>query len=154
MTGYDALWYLEWRSLVAELHRLLRQRGRLALYLLLTAYLVFILAQGGQGLPRLTDAPAAYAVLLSLVYLGLSSLGGRRRLLVRPSDLTLVVPSAIAPDRIVVWSLVRRAVAQLRLLIVVAIFWVPQMAASGGVSWGTLLYAVGHQKIAVMELRG
>jgi len=153
MTGYDALWYLEWRSLVAELRRLLRQRGRLALYLLLAAYLAFILAQGGQGLPRLTDAPAAYAVLLSLVYLGLSSLGGRRRLLVRPSDLTLVVPSAIAPDRIVVWSLVRRAVAQLRLLVVVAIFWVPQMAASGGVSWGTLLYAVGATLVGAAATR-
>ena len=153
MRGYDALLYLEGRSLRAQLRQLARARGRLALYVLVLAYVVFVLVQGRRGMPHFSHAASVYALALWLFFLGLASVGGRRRLLARPADLALVVPSAITPDRIVVWSLVRQAATQLRLLVVVAVFWVPQMAASGGGGWGALLYAVGLTLIAAMGVR-
>lgn len=153
MSGYSALLYLEWRTLLAQLRLLLRARGRLVIWALVLAYFAFIVSRGRAGMPHLPDAAALYAVALWLLSLGLASIGGRRCLLARPADLALVVPSAIPPDRIVVWTLARQALSQLRLLVVVAVFWVPQMAASGGVGWGTLLYAVGLSLIAAMALR-
>ncbi len=153
MKGYKALLYLEWRTLLAQLRGLARSRGRLVVYVLVLAYLGFILSQGRRGVPHFGHAASVYALALWLFFLGLASVGGRRRLLARPADLALVVPSAITPDRIVVWSLVRQAATQLRLLVVVAVFWVPQMAASGGVGWGALLYAVGLTLIAAMGVR-
>ncbi len=153
MSGYNALLYLEWRTLLAQLRQLARARGRLLVYVLVLAYMVFILTQGRRGLPHFAHAASVYAVALWLLLLGLGAIGGRRRLLARPADLALVVPSAIAPDRIVVWTLVRQAVSQLRLLVVVAVFWVPQMAASGDVAWGVLLYGVGLALIAAMAIR-
>lgn len=153
MKGYDALLYLEARSFLAQLRGLARARGRLLLYIFVLAYVVFILAQGRQGLPHFAHAASVYALALGLLFLGLSAIGGRRRLLARPADLALVVPSAIAPDRIVVWTLLRQAAMQLRLLLVVAVFWVPAMAASGDVGWGALLYAVGLTLLAAMATR-
>ena len=153
MKGYSALLYLEWRTLLAQLRQLARARGRLVVYVLVIAYLVFILSQGRRTMPHFEHAASVYAVALWLLLLGLAAIGGRRRLLARPADLALVVPSAIAPDRIVVWTLLRTAVSQLRLLVLVAGFWVPQMAASGGVGWGVLLYGVGLTMIAAMAIR-
>ena len=153
MSGFGALLYLEGRTLRAQLRLLAQARGRLAVYLLVAVYIVFILTRSRRGMPHFGHAATIYALALWLLGLGIAAIGGQRRLLARPADLALVVPSAIPPDRIVVWTLVRQAVTQLRFLIVVAVFWVPQMAASGDVGWGSLLYLVGLTLIAAMAIR-
>ena len=153
MSGFGALLYLEGRTLRAQLRLLAKARGRLAVYLLVALYVGFILTRSRREMPHFDHAATVYALALWLLGLGLAAVGGQRRLLARPADLALVVPSAIAPDRIIVWTLLRQAMTQLRLLIVVAVFWVPQMAASAEVGWGSILYLIGLMLIAATAAR-